>query len=248
MAWECVEGITCSRCGEKGHLQRNCKNVSCHKCGRKGHISKFCKDPFVKAEELERDERQQAIYKSRIAFSQGSGKDGLASFSQAVSMSTSKRKTAPGPWDGLGDRKQHALVSDAQASSVVGATVETGTKKSQGVMHANVKILTVKRKIYTGAELNGSKRRNLRNCNILESDGRRQLAPSSPCTDTLKVEEPPEWSSLLGYSSEESRDDGHTTSDRDCEEESCKYRELSPSNEMPDDGHMERSGIQPSGE
>lgn len=31
MAWECVEGITCSRCGEKGHLQRNCKSVSCHK-------------------------------------------------------------------------------------------------------------------------------------------------------------------------------------------------------------------------
>jgi hypothetical protein len=33
MAWECVEGVTCSRCGERGHLQRNCRNVSCHKYG-----------------------------------------------------------------------------------------------------------------------------------------------------------------------------------------------------------------------
>ncbi|CAI5508607.1 unnamed protein product, partial [Closterium sp. Naga37s-1] len=70
MAWECTAGVTCSICGQTGHLQRNCRNVSCHKCGRKGHISKFCNDPFARAAEAERMERQQAIMSARAAQTQ----------------------------------------------------------------------------------------------------------------------------------------------------------------------------------
>ncbi|KAI5084265.1 hypothetical protein GOP47_0000434 [Adiantum capillus-veneris] len=71
----------CHRCGKSGHLARYCSmstcfrcngeeqerthQISCHKCGRKGHIARFCNDPFAKAAEVERHERQQALASAR---------------------------------------------------------------------------------------------------------------------------------------------------------------------------------------
>ncbi|GBG63076.1 hypothetical protein CBR_g36561 [Chara braunii] len=109
MAWECAEGLTCMRCGEVGHLQRNCKNVSCHKCGQKGHISKYCTDPFVKAVEVEREEHRQLILAVRsgglLGVAIGAGPGAARAFpgiSNAPGLTIGQVPGGTGPWDGLG--------------------------------------------------------------------------------------------------------------------------------------------------
>ncbi|CAI5510088.1 unnamed protein product [Closterium sp. Naga37s-1] len=103
MAWECTAGVTCSICGQTGHLQRNCRNVSCHKCGRKGHISKFCSDPFARAAEAERMERQQAIMSARAAQTQRH----VARRSVIHASPHMPGKGMTTAWDGLGRSVPH---------------------------------------------------------------------------------------------------------------------------------------------
>ncbi|CAM6096984.1 unnamed protein product [Calypogeia fissa] len=223
MAWECVEGVTCSRCGDRGHLQRNCKNVSCHKCGRKGHISKFCNDPFIKAEEVERNERHQAFLKSRVTPGPGSGKGGVTSLARTVSGPTGSQMVAPGPWDGLGNVAQDRSSLEVQAFGV--GISKLTTNRSQSAVLGNVKILTVKRKIYPEANMEGAKRRPNVNCSNLENDIGGNPVETSPCEHTSKVDEPPQWNGLLGYGSDDSRDGSHDSSDGQSMEHNCHLQE-----------------------
>ena len=41
-----MSGLTCYRCGNRGHTMAKCKmskNIVCHKCGKTGHIWKACR-------------------------------------------------------------------------------------------------------------------------------------------------------------------------------------------------------------
>lgn len=43
-AWQCKVGMTCDKCGKKGHRFADCtKGVICHRCGQEGHFAKDCK-------------------------------------------------------------------------------------------------------------------------------------------------------------------------------------------------------------
>ena len=43
-----ASGLTCYRCGRKGHTVTNCKvpkDVVCHRCSKRGHLQRVCKSP-----------------------------------------------------------------------------------------------------------------------------------------------------------------------------------------------------------
>ncbi|CAI5981364.1 unnamed protein product, partial [Closterium sp. NIES-64] len=72
-------------------------------CGRKGHISKFCNDPFARAAEAERMERQQAIMSARAAQTQRH----VARRSVIHATPHAPGKGMTTAWDGLGRSVPH---------------------------------------------------------------------------------------------------------------------------------------------
>ncbi|KAJ7548356.1 hypothetical protein O6H91_07G008600 [Diphasiastrum complanatum] len=135
MAWECAEGVTCSRCGEKGHLQRNCRNINCHKCGRKGHISKYCNDPFAKAAEAEKLERQQAMFQARAIGSIGVTHAEISATSTCTGA-LGLAKAAPGPWDGLGYSKTVPLLEERKRGESTNLIDSESNRKSSNSTHS----------------------------------------------------------------------------------------------------------------
>jgi len=40
-----LSGITCNKCGKKGHKQVDCPKTECYNCGGRGHVSSDCPNP-----------------------------------------------------------------------------------------------------------------------------------------------------------------------------------------------------------
>lgn len=207
MAWECVEGVTCGKCGEKGHLQRNCKNVSCHKCGRKGHIAKFCNDPFAKAAEVERNERQQALLSARapgLSFP-AVGEKSFVLMARETAP-TVVHKDTRGPWDGLGVN----LWDTGLAEKERGSDITPGSRSEHAAVIAP---LINSRKRVGSASVQTVVSQRLKIVDAKPGDSSQKTVASAGVSRTVKSSSPfevestgPQWEGLVDYGSEDSED------------------------------------------
>ncbi|KAH7296099.1 hypothetical protein KP509_26G008800 [Ceratopteris richardii] len=195
MAWECMEGVVCGKCGEKGHLQRNCKQISCHKCGRKGHIARFCNDPFVKAAEVERHERLQALASSRApAFAR---LPGVGVFEmREVETTCMQHKDARGPWDGLGSNRLDMISGDREQEDR-----PSPTSSEAAISHAERK-----RRLPSSSSVQGMVSQRLKIVSV-KCDSESRTPP--PLTEPLKAGQSSilPWEGLVDYGTEDSDDD-----------------------------------------
>eukprot|EP00250_Pteridium_aquilinum_P003039 c13368_g1_i1 orf=75-821(+) len=194
MAWECVEGVICGKCGEKGHLQRNCKNISCHKCGKKGHIARFCNDPFAKAAEVEKHERQQALASARTpVLSFPATEERSGGIATRGTGRTVPHKDMRGPWDGLGVNRRDT-----------GSHEEQQGDKTNVLGFQDTVSLSSARKRQAPSSIQNVVSRRLKIVGVKPDNDCQKIAASTGSSKEVERSGISHWEGLVGYGSEDS--------------------------------------------